>query len=60
MDYGIAQLSMAMSSFSVQQQASVSVLKNTMDASEQIAMKLIESLADLPVGNAPAGIDVLV
>lgn len=60
MDYGIAQLSMAMSAANVQQAASVSVLKNTMDAGEQIAMKLIDALADLPVGQAPAGVDIQV
>ena len=42
----IAQLSMNMSQYNVQQQASVSMLKNTMDSQEAASAQLIESLSE--------------
>ena len=42
----IAQLSMSMSQYSVQQQASISMLKNTMDSREAASAQLIESLSE--------------
>ncbi|MGN0588096.1 MAG: YjfB family protein [Ruminiclostridium sp.] len=42
----IAQLSTSMAQYSVQQQASVSMLKNTMDSQEAASAQLIESLSE--------------
>ncbi|MBQ9624816.1 MAG: YjfB family protein [Clostridia bacterium] len=43
----------------VQVSASVATLKNVMDSQEAIAMELLESLADLPVGPSTANVDIL-
>lgn len=42
----IAQLSTSMAQYNVQQQASVSMLKNTMDSQEAASAQLIESLSE--------------
>lgn len=56
----IAAVSMAMSSMSIQQSASIGVLKQVMNAEEAITDIMIESLAELSVGCAPAGMDICI
>lgn len=56
----IASMSVSMSNTYVQYQASVAVMKSTMDASEAIAQSLIANLAELSVGFSQNTVDVLV
>lgn len=42
----VAQLSMGMAQYSVQSQASISMLKNTMDSQQAASNQLIESLSE--------------
>ena len=56
----IAAVSMAMSSMSIQQSASIGVLKQVMNAEEAITEIMMESLAELSVACAPAGMDICI
>lgn len=48
----IANLSMNMAQYNVQNQASLSMLKNTMESQEASSNILIESLANMPMPSA--------